>query len=420
MRYVVLANPAAARGLDVSDRGGGMRWARLADKMVIWDASGGDSDVLEWMGRSALEIARVSDGETDGQLYLVIQVGRSFQDAAPSAKVVVDHGRYLVVDIAPDALGQIVDRDELCWAVRPLPADTVILDTVTPAARSALPWIRTLVDALSRTTYEASLRRLATFPTRHSLSSHFVAAAQWATAELQSLGYRVQTVPITVQGGGSFNVVADLAGRASGPRGLVLATAHLDSINLAGGPTAPAPGADDNASGSAGVLEMARVLAAHPAAHDLRLILFGGEEEGLHGSNQYVAALPASERARIRAVVNMDMIATLNTPRLTVLLEGAAVSQALMTDLATAAATYTSLTVQTSLNPFASDHVPFIKALLPAVLTIEGTDSANGNIHTANDTLAHINYELALEILRMNVATSAVHLGIETPAVHSG
>ena len=64
--------------------------------------------------------------------------------------------------------------------------------------------------------------------------------------------------------------------------------------------------------------------------------------------------------------------------------------------LADAAATYTQLNVQTSLNPFNSDHVSFLDANVPAVLTIEGTDDANHNIHSANDTLAHINFDLAL------------------------
>ncbi|MFB4326371.1 M28 family peptidase, partial [Priestia sp. BR_2] len=57
-----------------------------------------------------------------------------------------------------------------------------------------------------------------------------------------------------------------------------------------------------------------------------------------------------------------------------------------------------------SLNPFASDHVPFIQANIPAVLTIEGKDEENHNEHTSNDTLDLINYELALDILKMNVA----------------
>ena len=72
-----------------------------------------------------------------------------------------------------------------------------------------------------------------------------------------------------------------------------------------------------------------------------------------------------------------------------------------------AAGTYTSLTVQTSLHPFNIDHVPFIEASIPAVLTIDGTDDANHNMHTAGDTLDHIDYDLALQIVRMNLATTA-------------
>ena len=55
----------------------------------------------------------------------------------------------------------------------------------------------------------------------------------------------------------------------------MLVTAHLNSINLHGGATASAPGADDNASGSAGLLTLARVLQKHSGLHDLRLILSG-------------------------------------------------------------------------------------------------------------------------------------------------
>ncbi len=172
-----------------------------------------------------------------------------------------------------------------------------------------------------------------------------------------------------------------------------------------------APGADDNASGAAGVLELGRLIASQTWQHDVRLILFGGEEEGLFGSKQYVAALPAAERARIRAVLNMDMIASKNTAVPTVMLEGAPVSSGQIDDLAAAAATYTGLKVETSLNPFASDHVPFINAGVPAVLTIEGADSANGHIHSANDTLNFLYWPLAAEILRMNAAALAGWLG---------
>jgi Zn-dependent M28 family amino/carboxypeptidase len=178
---------------------------------------------------------------------------------------------------------------------------------------------------------------------------------------------------------------------------------------------APAPGADDNGSGSAGLLEMARVFATHRSEHDLRFILFGGEEEGFLGSKRYVASLPGAEKQRIRAVVNMDMIGTMNTALPGVMLEGTPVSERVIDGLAETAATYTTLTVETSLNPFASDHVPFIRAGIPAVLTIEGADSTNGNIHSMKDTIEHINYDLALEVLRMNVAFLAGEIGQAPP-----
>ena len=76
-------------------------------------------------------------------------------------------------------------------------------------------------------------------------------------------------------------------------------------------------------------------------------------------------------------------------------------------DLAAGAATYTDLAVETSLDPFASDHVPFIRAEIPAVLSIEGADSATANIHSERDVLATVTPELAMRILAMDLAALA-------------
>jgi Zn-dependent M28 family amino/carboxypeptidase len=183
-----------------------------------------------------------------------------------------------------------------------------------------------------------------------------------------------------------------------------MVTAHLDSINQEGTAASQAPGADDDGSGSAGVIEIARALKDKTGVHDLVFILFGGEEQGLFGSKHFVRSLSADERSKVRAVVNMDMIGTLNTPVPTVLLEGRALSQAMLDGLAAAAATYTTLAVETSVNAANSDHVSFLDKGIPAVLTIEGADSTNDEIHTARDTLDRVNFDLALEILRMNTA----------------
>jgi Zn-dependent M28 family amino/carboxypeptidase len=269
-----------------------------------------------------------------------------------------------------------------------------------------------LLDELSAQRYQEHLADLLRPATRHSLSSGYREAQGAAETRLQTAGFMVSRVPVTVGDGTCDTLVADKPGGAA-QRGLVLVTAHLDSINHRGGPAAPAPGADDNASGSAGALELAAVLAAHDWRNDLRVILFGGEEEGLLGSLAYVAALPAAERARTAAVLNMDMIGRRNGARPGVMLEGAPVSQRLIDDLATAAATWTDLEVSTSLHPFASDHVPFIDAGIPAVLTIEADDAANTDVHTAGDTADRLDVALAMQILRMNLAVLATALGTQ-------
>lgn len=413
-KYIVLLDSNEKRSAEKSARDFGVHWARLGDKTVVWTAS------EEWAGfaskatQAGISLDQADGRELEGQLYLVIQTGRAFQDAHPEVRVVVDKGRYLVADLLPEEVSRLSESKNDWWTVRPLAVDSVIMDIVKPEARLALPRMQVNIGAISQTTYSSYLSTLVDFQTRHSLSSQFTSAAAWATNQLQSFGYQVEQQPINVGSGSSFNVVADRPGNESGARKLLLITAHLDSINIRDGRNAPAPGADDNASGAAGVLEIARVLAEHSSArHDLRLILFGGEEQGLHGSIQYVSELPENERTRITAVINMDMVGTLNTESRAVLLEGAPISRDLMRELAEAAATYTSLIVQISENPFNSDHVPFIDELIPAVLTIEGTDSSNNNVHTINDTLDHINYELALDILRMNLAAASKLLEID-------
>lgn len=342
------------------------------------------------------------------QLRLVVQHGRTFQRAHPDVRVLADKGRYLVVETEPESA---IADDFPCYSVREIPWHSAIFETLPRIARQPEPAVQNCVDRVSAEQYEADLRTLVDFGTRHSTSTQFGEAARWAQDQLDAAGYQTRTQDITVQGKPSRNVIADRAGSASEPREVVLVTAHLDSINIAGGPAAPAPGADDNGSGSAGLLTMARAIAHHEGDLDVRFILFGGEEQGLFGSLAYVADLSPAERERIRAVVNMDMIATLNTAVPTVLLEGAEVSQHVIDGLADAAHTYTGLTVQTSLNPFNSDHVPFIDQGIPAVLTIEGADGANANIHTAGDTMEFINIDLAVEILRMNVAFVTTALG---------
>jgi hypothetical protein len=383
-------------------------WARFGDEiLLVSDETQGDA-----LAERSLQ-ERQTDVEREN-LQVVVQNGRLFQQENPDARVLVDRGRFLLVELDPDQAHRLEGKGETCYGVQPLGENEVVFDVRDRGTKHAAPvaWIKDLVESVAPPTLEADLSHLVSFPTRHSTSDHYANVAAWARDQLEDMGYVTYLEDIMVDGSPSWNVIADREGGAAGERGVVLVTAHLDSININGGPAAPAPGADDNGSGSAGLLEISRAFRDHRGENDLRFILFGGEEEGLFGSKRYVSDLPAEERSRIQAVVNMDMIGALNAPTRSVLIEGAPLSQRVMDSLGEAAMTYTQLAVETSLRPFASDHVTFIEAEIPAVLTIEGADSTNGNVHSEADTIDHVTYDFAVEILRMNVAFVASEVGM--------
>ncbi|MGH2354514.1 MAG: M20/M25/M40 family metallo-hydrolase, partial [Chloroflexota bacterium] len=97
-----------------------------------------------------------------------------------------------------------------------------------------------------------------------------------------------------------------IATRPAAPAGngrarTIVLGAHYDSVPIS-------PGANDNASGTALLLELARVLAAETPGVTLRFIAFGAEELGLLGSAHYVAGLSPEEQANVVAMLNFDMV----------------------------------------------------------------------------------------------------------------
>jgi Peptidase family M28 len=411
MKLATFSVPATGRGAGLgSSVPQGTFWAQFGDEVLLYTDEPRWEELVEREGQSFLQPREHRVTVEREHMHVVVQNGRLFQQEHPDVRVILDRGRFLLVELDPGRARRLDEENETCYGVLPLKENQIVFDVHEPTAARTTPvaWIQDLVDKVSRPSLEADLAHLVSFLTRHSTSTHYAEAATWARDQLEAMNYEARAQNITLDGSASRNVIADKPGSSTGTLNVVLVTAHLDSINLHGGPAASAPGADDNGSGSAGLLAMARAFQDHRGMNDLRFVLFGGEEQGLFGSKQYVAGLSASERARIQAVINMDMIGSLNSPApISVLLEGASLSQSVIDGLNEAAATYTQLTVQTSLQPANSDHVPFIRAGLPAVLTIEGADHTNGTVHSKEDTIDRIDYDLAMEILRMNVAFTA-------------
>ena len=113
-------------------------------------------------------------------------------------------------------------------------------------------------------------------------------------------GARFEEDPFTIGGGGK-NLVLTIPGQTTSE---VLLTAHFDSIWQAGNSTTTAPGANDNGTGSATLLEAARVLRQYKFQRTIKIIWFTGEEQGLFGSQAYTQD---HSMANIAGVLNLDM-----------------------------------------------------------------------------------------------------------------
>ena len=383
----------------------GTSWARFGRETLLYNDDDEKYGIAAGRASRGARHPRRQVNVTREQLHVVVQHGRLFEQQHPDVPVLHDRGRFLLVQLDPAQARRLQSERETCYGVMPLEADHVVFEErERVAARAPDPAVKALTDKLTRRAVEATVTKLASFGTRHATSAGYDAAARFADEQFKSMGYKPVAQEVAVGSGKTRNIIVSKTPSGSAKGRIIIVSAHLDSINLEAGPSAPAPGADDNASGSAGVLEIARTVRDRQSRDELRFILFGGEELGLLGSRRYVASLSASERSKIAAVINMDMIGSLNSPSRGVLLEGAPVSEALIDGLSEAASTYTDLTVETSLHPFASDHVPFIEKGVPAVLAIESSDNTNHTIHSARDTVERIDYDLLTDILRMNLA----------------
>ena len=335
-------------------------------------------------------------GQVDrARLHVVIQKGRLFQREHPEVPVLADKGRFLLVDMAPSLARKLAKRKEPCFSVRTLEEldapdrgrNRVAFATrgvAEPAAHAPVPAIQALVDRISRAPFEADLADFVALPTRLSTSNHYKTACDLAEQKLASFGLAMSRQAISVDGTPSANVIARRDGSGPSSRGVIVVSAHLDSVNHEGTAASKAPGADDDGSGSAGVIAIARALKDKTGINDLVFVLFGGEEQGLFGSKHFVRSLSAAQRARVRAVVNMDMIgaAQHRDPRPCCWRARALAVDDRRARRPPRRPTRRSRSRRRSTPPTAIT-CSFLNKNIPAVLTIEGADGTNEDVHTA-------------------------------------
>lgn len=214
------------------------------------------------------------------------------------------------------------------------------------------------------------------------------------------------------------NVIADLPGRRSG---VVLLGAHLDSV-------ANGPGINDNGSGTALVLEVARQarrLRIRPR-HGLRFAFWGAEEIGLVGSTSYVQSLSSRQRSRIRGVLNLDMVGSPNFVRLVYDGAGQPPGSLRIENAFRAYFAARRLAVEEASLGGSSDHAAFARAGIPVGGLFTGADDLKSAelarrfggsagqafdacYHKACDTVANVNLRV-LDQLADAAAVVAVRL----------
>jgi hypothetical protein len=211
------------------------------------------------------------------------------------------------------------------------------------------------------------------------------------------------TTDVVQERADTVNVVALLPGSDPERSGeAVVVGAHYDHLGYGGegsGTLAPDvravhPGADDNASGTAGMLEIARRMVAARPARTLIFVAFAGEEEGLLGSSHFVQN-PPLPKEKIVAMLNLDMVGRPKPgPALTI---GGYGTAAQWPGLVENLNKNHHLKLSTNKGGFgASDHSSFYAADIPVLFFFTG---AHEDYHKPTDTADTLRYKLMAEVV---------------------
>ncbi len=305
----------------------------------------------------------------------------------------------------------------------PLPDDGVVArlaaNTTMPSqAKGANPTTTAIVAKVNAARWFDDVEALASV-NRNSFSDELPAARDWLLQRFADAGLQTGSHSYTLTSSSCGTTLPDRV--LDNPWGFkrggrladewIVIGGHYDSRNAirCDGVNNVQPGANDNASGCAGVLELARVFRNVPTERSLLFICFSGEEQGLVGSLRYVQDLIAEGRmAQIKHMINLDMIGHAVSDNLDARVETNNAQQALLSVYVSAAATYApELNLITSAATQAySDHWYFLTQDVPSVFTWENGAGIYPQYHQVGDVPTAMQRAEALAggILKMDTA----------------
>ncbi len=277
--------------------------------------------------------------------------------------------------------------------------------------------IKDLVDEIRADSLQKKVQWLENMGSRFALNDDRKEVAKRIRDRFISYGYsnaKLDSFYISITKWGTtyntwqYNVIATLEGSAN-PNTFYLMGGHYDSIISDNGAFTNAPGANDNASGIAATLEVARILKEQGfiPQSSIEFIAFAAEEFGLYGSFDY--AEKSKDAAKdIKFMLNNDMIAywPVGTSSMRVNILDYYTSQGTRIKAQEYCNLYTSLvTINDNYYQKYSDSYAFYLNDFKAIFFT--TDADDPYYHTANDLTSNCNFEICKEITKVNCAMLA-------------
>jgi hypothetical protein len=324
-------------------------------------------------------------------LYQVISSHpHDVEELAPFIKTIHQSGRLWVVKLKKNAPQDVLSH------LKPLTGEekSYVYQGTKLLKGLADKRIKTIVQKVDKNAIRKDVEDLSlNYKTRYAGTEENRKALKSVTARFTSMGYSVSE---TCYSADACSIIAEKTGLEI-PHEVNLVMGHIDSVGKS------FAGADDNASGTAVVLEMARVLKNVKNRRTLRFFITNGEELGLLGATHYAKELESDGKIKeIVLAINMDMVGY-NSNNL-VELETDPEHEQLAMKFADLASTYTKLKTKITLGAWGSDHVPFLKRGIPTILTIESWDTKTPCYHQACDKPDTLNYDYAAEIAKLNIS----------------
>ena len=253
-----------------------------------------------------------------------------------------------------------------------------------PGSLQPRNYISDMLSQVNQDTLQAFVQHLQDFGTRNAYKAGGILAQNWILSKFQSYGLEAELHDFWMPGGAaSDNVIATLTGTVH-PDEYVVLGAHYDSYT--GG--ASEPGADDNATGAAGILEAARIMSQYQFDRTIIFATWSGEEYGLYGSEAW-ANEAADNGMNILGYFNIDMAGYLYGDTIHTDIIAPAPANELRQFYKNVCAIYLPefKTANGSLSGGDSDHTSFNNAGYQGIFPFEDVQHYSPYIHTANDLI---------------------------------